>query len=151
MRFFEDLSVGDIYEFGDYEVHRDEILEFAEQYDPQWFHTDPERAEAESMYGGVIASGWHTTAMTMRLLVDGFLSDSAALGAKGVDELRWWKPVYPGDTLTIENEVLELTPETDDRGLAEIRTTTYAERESGEVEKVCSFVGLVMFVRRDSE
>ncbi|WP_411966716.1 MaoC family dehydratase [Haloferax sp. YSSS75] len=151
MRFFEDLSVGDIYEYGDYTVTEDEILEFAEQYDPQWFHTDPERAEAESMYGSVIASGWHTTAMTMRLNVDGFLGDSVALGAKGVDELRWWKPVYPGDTLSIENEIVDTTVETEDRGLAKIKTTTYAERTSGEVEKVCSFVGLVMVARRPEE
>ncbi|KAB1194029.1 acyl dehydratase [Haloferax sp. MBLA0076] len=151
MRFFEDLSVGDIYEYGDYTVTESEILEFAEQYDPQWFHTDPERAKAESMYGGVIASGWHTTAMTMRMNVDGFLGDAAALGAKGVDELRWWKPVYPGDTLRIDNEVVDKTVESEDRGLAEIKTTTYAERESGEVEEVCSFVGLVMFARRSGE
>ena len=151
MRFFEDLSVGDVYEYGDYAVTEDEILEFAEQYDPQWFHTDPERAKTESMYGGVIASGWHTTAMTMRLNVDGFLGDSVSLGAKGVDELRWWKPVYPGDTLRIENEIVDKTVETEDRGLAKIKTTTYAERESGAVEKVCSFVGLVMVARRNEE
>ncbi|WP_416841176.1 MaoC family dehydratase [Haloferax sp. DFSO52] len=151
MRFFEDLSVGDIHEYGAYEVTEDEILEFAEQYDPQWFHTDPERADAESMYGGVIASGWHTTAMTMRLNVDGFLEDLAALGAKGVDELRWWKPVYPGDTLSIENEVLDKTVETDDRGLARLQTTTYAERASGDTEKVCSFIGLMMVARRPEE
>ncbi|ELK51683.1 MaoC family dehydratase [Haloferax volcanii] len=151
MQFFEDFAAGDTHEFGAYDVTEAEVLEFAEQYDPQWFHTDPERAESESMYGGVIASGWHTTAMTMRLLVDGFLGDSAALGAKGVDELRWWKPVYPGDTLVVENEVLETTVETDSRGLVEIRTTTRAERESGEVEKVCSFVSYVMFARRDDD
>ncbi|ELZ81597.1 acyl dehydratase [Haloferax sp. Atlit-6N] len=148
MQFFEDFAVGDTHEFGEYDVTESEILEFAGRYDPQWFHTEPERAEAESMYGGVIASGWHTTAMTMRLLVDGFLADSASLGAKGVDELRWWKPVYPGDTLVVETEVLETTAETDDRGLVEIRTTTRAERESGEVEDVCSFVSYVMFARR---
>ncbi|AKU08881.1 MaoC family dehydratase [Haloferax gibbonsii] len=148
MQFFEDFAVGDTHEFGEYDVTESEILEFAGRYDPQWFHTEPERAEAESMYGGVIASGWHTTAMTMRLLVDGFLADSASLGAKGLDELRWWKPVYPGDTLVVETEVLETTAETDDRGLVEIRTTTRAERESGEVEDVCSFVSYVMFARR---
>ncbi|WP_148414278.1 MaoC/PaaZ C-terminal domain-containing protein [Haloferax sp. KTX1] len=151
MQFFEDFAVGDTDEFGEYDVTLSEVLEFAERYDPQWFHTDPERAEAESMYGGVIASGWHTTAMTMRLFVDGVLSDAASLGAKGVEELRWWKPVYPGDTLVVESEVLETTVETDDRGLVEIRTTTFAERESGEVELVCSFVSDVMVARRHGE
>ncbi|WP_410767212.1 MaoC family dehydratase [Haloferax sp. DFSO60] len=151
MRFFEDLSVGDTYEYGTYDVTEDEILEFAEQYDPQWFHTDPERAEEESMYGGLIASGWHTVAMTMRLIVDGYVGDMESLGAKGVDELRWWAPVSPGDALSIENEVLELTPESESRGLAKIKTTTYAERESGDVEKVCSFVGLSMFGRKRDE
>ncbi|MFC7128051.1 MaoC family dehydratase [Haloferax chudinovii] len=149
MQFFEDFAVGDTDEFGEYDVTLSEVLEFAERYDPQWFHTDPERAEAESMYGGVIASGWHTAAMTMRLFVDGVLSDAASLGAKGVEELRWWKPVYPGDTLVGESEVLETTVETDDRGLVEIRTRTFAERESGEVELVCSFVSDVMFARRN--
>ncbi|ELZ99387.1 MaoC family dehydratase [Haloferax sulfurifontis] len=149
MQFFEDFAVGDTHEFGEYDVTLSEVLEFAERYDPQWFHTDPERAEAESMYGGVIASGWHTASMTMRLFVDGVLSDAASLGAKGVEELRWWKPVYPGDTLVVESEVLETTVETDDRGLVEIRTRTFAERESGEVELVCSFVSDVMLARRN--
>ncbi|WP_424006068.1 MaoC family dehydratase [Haloferax denitrificans] len=149
MQFFEDFAVGDTDEFGEYDVTLSEVLEFAEQYDPQWFHTDPERAEAESMYGGIIASGWHTASMTMRLFVDSVLSDAASLGAKGVEELRWWKPVYPGDTLVVESEVLETTVETDDRGLVEIRTRTFAERESGEVELVCSFVSDVMVARRD--
>ncbi|EMA04688.1 MaoC family dehydratase [Haloferax denitrificans] len=149
MQFFEDFAVGDTDEFGEYDVTLSEVLEFAERYDPQWFHTDPERAEAESMYGGIIASGWHTASMTMRLFVDGVLSDAASLGAKGVEELRWWKPVYPGDTLVVESEVLETTVETDDRGLVEIRTRTFAERESGEVELVCSFVSDVMVARRD--
>ncbi|XVH31914.1 MaoC family dehydratase [Haloferacaceae archaeon DSL9] len=142
--FFEDIAAGDTTEFGEYQVSEDEIIEFADRYDPQWFHTDPDRAAAESMYGGLIASGWHTASVSMRLLVDGFLSESASLGAKGVDELRWYRPVRPGDTLYIRNEVLETTVETDDRGLVRAKTETYNQDD----EAVFSMIGLVMFARR---
>jgi acyl dehydratase len=142
--YFEDLSVGDTDTFGSYEVTSEEIREFAAQYDPQWFHTDPERATEESIYGGLIASGWHTTAMTMRMLVDEFLSQSAALGAKGVDELRWRRPVRPGDTLSVRTEIEKKEVESPDRGLAHVRIETLDD--DGEV--VCSMVGLTMFARR---
>lgn len=142
---YDDLSVGDQSSFGNYEVTREEMLSFAQQYDPQWFHTNPERAEAESPYGDLIASGWHTASMTMRMLVDNVLSESAAVGAKGVDELRWPAPVRAGDTLTCENEILSKDPEHPERGLVRIQTETF--RESG--EKVFSMVGLVMFLRQN--
>jgi len=107
VQHYEDLTVGDQEAFGRREVTREEILTFARQYDPQWFHTDPDRAASESPYGSVIASGWHTAAMTMRLLVDNVLSKAATVGAKGVDDLRWPTPVRPGDTLSCHNEVIE--------------------------------------------
>lgn len=141
--YFEDLEVGETIEFGEYDVTEDEIVEFAERYDPQFFHVDPERA-SETMYGGLIASGWHTASMTMRMLVDGFLSEAASMGAKGVDELRWYRPVRPGDVLTLRNEVLEKSVESDERGLAHVRTTT--TNQDG--EDVFSMVGLVMFGRK---
>lgn len=141
--YYEDLSVGDTFEGGTYHVTESEIIEFARTYDPQWFHTDPERA-AESIYGGLIASGWHTAAMTMRMLVDEVLSEVASIGAKGVDELRWWRPVRPGDTLSIRNEVLEIHPDGDGRGLVHVRTETIDE--DGTV--VYSMIGLVMVKRR---
>ncbi|WP_224335516.1 MaoC family dehydratase [Haloprofundus halobius] len=140
--YFEDLEAGATTEFGEYEVTEAEIVEFAERYDPQFFHVDPERAE-ETMYGGLIASGWHTASMTMRMLVDGFLSEAASLGAKGVDELRWYRPVRPGDVLTLRNEVLKKEVESDVRGLAHVRTTTTNQ----EGEAVFSMIGLVMFGR----
>ena len=143
--FFEDVSVGDRVEHGRYEVTREELLRFAEQYDPQWFHVDPERAAAESPYGGLIASGWHTAAMTMRLLVEGVFADAASIGAKGVDELRWWKPVRPGDTLRVECEVLETIPERPERGVVRARTETF----NGDDELVFSMVSDVMYRRRD--
>jgi acyl dehydratase len=104
--YFEDIAVGDTDEFGTYDVTEKEILEFAGQYDPQPFHTDPD-AVAETIYGGLIASGWHTCAMTMRLLVDGHFADSAAMGARGVEKLRFPRPVRSGDSLSVRTEVLE--------------------------------------------
>ncbi|MFB6118533.1 MaoC family dehydratase [Halosegnis sp.] len=109
MQYFEDMTVGDVAEFGAYEVTRDEIRSFAEQYDPQPFHIDAEAAE-ESPFGGLVASGWHTAAMCMRMLVDNYLSETASAGARGVRELKWIAPVRPGDTLTCRLEVLETDP-----------------------------------------
>ena len=146
--FYEDVAVGETTAHGSYEVTREEVLAFAERYDPQWFHTDPERAAAESPYGGVIASGWHTAAMTMRLLVESVLADAATVGAKGVDELRFGEPVRPGDELRIETEVLEKVPERPDRGLVRVRTRTFRE---GDGEEVFSMVGNVMYLRRGDE
>jgi acyl dehydratase len=145
--FFEDVEVGAVETHGDYEVTREEVLSFATQYDPQWFHTDPERAAEESPYGGVIASGWHTAAMTMRLLVECHLGDAATVGAKGVDDLRWRVPVRPGDTLRIENEVLEKDPERPDRGLTRARTRTFNQDDA----IVFSMIGNVMYLRRSDE
>ena len=146
-RYFEDFATGDTFELGTYHVTADEIRSFAEQYDPQWFHTDPERAREESMYGGLIASGWHTAAMTMRLLVDGLLADAASLGAKGVDDLRWRHPVFPGDTLSASVEVVETDPERPQRGLVRLGVTT--TNDSG--DEVFSMVGNVLFARRERE
>ncbi|MFC6989077.1 MaoC family dehydratase [Haloplanus sp. GCM10025708] len=113
--FLDDVDTWDGESYGEYEMTREEIVEFAEQYDPQWFHTDPERAK-DSIYDGLIASGWHTASASMRLFVDGFLSETATLGAKGVDRLRWPHPVYPGDVLTIHSEILDVDPIDDERG-----------------------------------
>jgi acyl dehydratase len=143
--YFEDLAVGDEWTSDDYEITQDEIIEFAEQYDPQWFHTDPERAAEESIYGSLIAAGFHTAAISTRLFVDCFLSDTATLGGKGIDKLRWHEPVRPGDRLSIRAEILELEAETDSRGLADIRIET--SNDDGEV--AFSMIALVMFARRD--
>lgn len=147
MRFFEDLSVGDIYEYGDYQVTESEILEFAEQYDPQWFHTDPERAESESIYGGLIASGWHTAAMTMRMIVDYHLQDAMALGALGVDDLRWPNPVFPGETLSVETEVTETrtTESYPDRGI--VKTFSRTVNQSGEPK--LEMTSIVLYAKRN--
>ncbi|MFC7250066.1 MaoC family dehydratase [Halomicroarcula sp. GCM10025324] len=143
MEYYEDLTVGDTTSFGTYDVTRDEIVSFAEQYDPQPFHTDADAAAA-SMFGGLVASGWHTAAMTMRLLVDNYLADSGAMGALGVDELRWPTPVEPGDVLSVRTEILDKDVWDDDRGrvASEITTTN----DDGAV--VLSMVAQVLWRRR---
>ena len=93
-RYFEDYPLGQIMEFGRVDVKQEEIIEFAQKYDPQYFHIDPQKAEY-SIFGGLIASGWHTASMVMRLMVEHYLSPKASLGSPGIDELRWLKPVYP--------------------------------------------------------
>ena len=105
-RYFEDYVAGSVHEFGTIAVEREEVLRFGRRYDPHDFHTDPEAAK-ESVYGGLIASGWHTAALMMRLYADHYLSHVASLGSPGVDKLRWLKPVRPGDELSIRVTVRE--------------------------------------------
>ncbi|MFB6311148.1 MAG: MaoC family dehydratase [Salinirussus sp.] len=112
MEYFEDITVGEVHEYGSYEVTETEIVEFAQQYDPQPFHVDP-AAAADSPFGGLIASGWHTASMCMRLYADNVLADRAGVGARGIDELRWRVPVRPGDELRIRTEVTD--KQADDR------------------------------------
>ena len=108
--FFEDFRVGDADEFGEQHVTQEAIIAFAKQFDPQPFHID-EAAAQRSVFGGIIASGWHTASLCMRMAVDRFLGPtSGSLGSPGIDELRWHKPVRPGDTLHLRIEVLEVTP-----------------------------------------
>ena len=109
MRYFEDFAVRQTFDLGSRKLEADEIVAFAREYDPQPFHTD-ERAAAATPFGGLIASGWHTAAVFMRLYCDGLLNDTASLGSPGVDELRWLHPVRPGDTLTGSLTVLETRP-----------------------------------------
>jgi acyl dehydratase len=106
MLHYEDIVVGSKSSFGSYEVTREEVIDFASKYDPQPFHLDDEAA-AQTYFGRLSASGWHTCAMTMRMLVENMkVNQQAGLGSPGVDEIRWLKPVYPGDTLRVEGEIL---------------------------------------------
>lgn len=143
--YWEDLTPGMIIDLGTYEVTREEILEFARRYDPQPFHTD-EEAAGESIFGGLIASGWHTCAMMMRLLCDGLLLRSASLGSPGVDEVRWLRPVRPGDTLGATMEVVESRASTSkpDRGV--IRSRWEVRNQQAEV--VMTMEGMGMYRRR---
>jgi acyl dehydratase len=118
MRYLEDLREGQVFELGEETVREQEILEFARRFDAQPFHVDPEAAK-RSMYGGLIASGWHTGSLFMGMLVRGLLHDVASLGAGGLDELRWLKPVRPNDKLRGRLTILSVRPSTKhpDRGV----------------------------------
>ena len=105
-RYFEDYVAGAVHEFGSIAVVQQEILDFGKRFVPLSYHTDPELAR-KSIYGGLIASGWHTAALMMRLYTDNYLSKVANLGSPGCDELKWDKPVFPGDELSIRVKVLE--------------------------------------------
>ena len=107
MQYYEDLEIGARQSFGRYDVTREEVLEFARKYDPQPFHLDDEAA-AKTHFGRLSASGWHTCAMAMAMMVENLTRNrQAGLGSPGMDNLRWAKPVFPGDTLRVESEVLE--------------------------------------------
>jgi acyl dehydratase len=123
-RWFEDYQVGTTESFGPVTVTEEEILDFARRYDPQPFHTDPTAAK-DGPFGGLIASGWHTASLMMRLLVDNYLSPASSLGSPGIDQLRWPNPVRPGDDLTMHIEVLEAraSQTRPDRGIVRTSTT----------------------------
>jgi acyl dehydratase len=144
-RYFEDYTPGDVYEFGTITATEPEIIEFARQFDPQYFHVHPEKA-VESRFGGIIASGWHTAGLAMRLYVDHFLSHVASLASPGVDDLRWPNPVRPGDTLRIRVAILEarLSRSKADRGV--VRATIEAINQKDEL--VLSMVGISIIGRR---
>src|SRR5438105_5852946 len=106
MRYFEDFHAGDIFDLGSVKITEEEIIAFARQFDPQPFHIDPERAR-DSIFGGLVASGWHTVSIFMRLFVDGVLNEAASIASPGVKEVRWLKPVRPGDVLRMRFIVVE--------------------------------------------
>ena len=143
--YLEDFQVGQVVELGSTTITRDEILDFATQYDPQPFHVDEAAAE-QSIYGGLIASGWHTVSLFMRLLVDGLLCRAASMGSPGVDEVRWLKPVRPGDTLLARGIIHAVIPSRSkpDRGI--LRTTYEMFNQDG--DRVLSMKGVGMFARR---
>ncbi|MGE3269674.1 MAG: MaoC family dehydratase [Chloroflexota bacterium] len=128
-RFFEEYVPGTVFEAGSFTVSETEIVEFARQYDPQVFHTDPEAARTLA-FGGLIASGWHTVALTMRQLIDEVFGETTGLGSPGVDEVRWLVPVRPGDTLNVTMQVLEARPSRSkpDRGLMRFRVEATNQR-----------------------
>lgn len=109
MRYFEDFSEGQVFELGEERITEAEILAFAQRYDPQAFHVDPEAARG-SLYKGLIASGWQTGSIYMGMMVRGLLKDAASLGSAGIDELRWLKPVRPGDTLRARLTITSVKP-----------------------------------------
>jgi acyl dehydratase len=146
MRYFEDLEIGAETHFGPYEVTREEVLEFARKYDPQPFHLSDEEA-AKTHFGRIAASGWHTCAMTMaviaRHVVDG---EQEGLGSPGVDELRWLKPVYPGDTLHVHGKIIEKTPSRSKPEIGSFRTETTVTNQDD--VPVMRFTSIVLIRRR---
>ena len=127
MQYFEDLEVGRRHAFGRYEVTRDEVIDFARKFDPQPFHLSDEAA-AQTHFGRLAASGWHTCAMTMAMLVkDIEACGTASLGSPGIDELRWLKPVHPGDILRCESEVIEkrVSQSRPEMGITKSRLTVF--------------------------
>ena len=132
MKYWEDFQVGERAELGRHTFSEDEILEFGRRYDPQPFHVDVENAR-QNAFGGLIASGWHTMAIFMRLYVDAILLDSASLGSPGVEELRWLKPVRPGDTLTGRSRVLWTKPSERDPGRGTVFSESELVNQDGEV------------------
>jgi acyl dehydratase len=145
MRYFEDFQVGQVHELGSYVVPREEILAFARQFDPQPFHLD-EEAGRQSIFGSIIASGWHTAAICHRLLVESLLKDSASMGSPGLDELRWLLPVKPGDTLSARIEVLAVTPSRSKPDRGSLKTRMEVRNQRGEV--VMTEGATVLFRRR---
>ena len=146
MIYFEDLEVGAETDFGTYEVTRDEVLEFARKYDPQPFHLSDEEA-AKTHFGRIAASGWHTAAMTMAVIARHVVAhEQAGLGSPGIDELRWKKPVYPGDTLYVRGQILEKTPSRSKPEIGSFRTQTTVTNQNGET--VMTFISIVLIRRR---
>ena len=146
MKYLEDMEVGAETYFGETEVTREEVLEFARKYDPQPFHLSDEEA-AKTHFGKIAASGWHTTAMTMGMLVRYMEQNpQASLGAAGIDELRWKIPVYPGDTLRAWGKVLEVTPSRSKPDIGTIRTQTTVKNQDDRI--VMTFTSIVLMRRR---
>ena len=144
MRYWEDIKEGEVVQLGSRTLDKDRMVAFAREFDPQPFHTDEKAAEA-SIWGGLIASGWLTGSVLMRIFNDGYLKDTAGLGSPGIDELRWLKPVRPGDTLTGRLTVLETAASRSkpDRGI--VRSLMEVLNQHGEIVMTTKGVN---FVRR---
>ena len=143
--YWDDFTPGWSYESPPRALSAQEIVRFAREYDPQVFHTDPEAAKATS-FGGLIASGWQTCGVMMRLMCDGYLVESACLGSPGLEELRWLKPVRPGDALRLRSTALEQTPSQKHANRGTVKFRWEALNQDGEV--VCAIVGRQLFRRR---
>jgi acyl dehydratase len=144
-RFLDDYKAGDRSRSAETSVSAGDIIAFARQFDPQPFHLDPEAAK-RSLFGTHVASGWHMTALAMRLIVESDLQPAGGVIGRGVDELRWPNPLKPGDRVHVENEVLEVIPSTSkpDRGTLKVRTQLVTQ--DGKV--VMSFIALLVVPRR---
>ncbi len=146
MIYFEDMEVGAERVFGSYDVTREEVLEFAQKYDPQPFHLSDEEA-AKTHFGRIAASGWHTCAMVMAVIARAVVDDGqAGLGSPGVDELRWMKPVYPGDRITVAGKVVDKTPSRSKPEIGSVRTETTVTNQDD--VPVMRYTSIVLMRRR---
>jgi acyl dehydratase len=146
MIYFEDLELGAETYYGSYKVTREEVLEFAYKYDPQPFHISDEAA-AKTHFGRIAASGWHTAAMTMAVIARYVVRhEQAGLGSPGIDDLRWRKPVYPGDTLHVRGTLVEKTPSRSRPNMGSFRTDTVVTNQDD--QPVMSFTSIVLIRRR---
>lgn len=141
---FENFEIGQVQTFGAYEVTKEEIIEFAEKYDPQFFHLDEEKAR-ESLFGGLCASGWHTCAMTMSMLVENMKTRGKSLGSPGIDALRWKHPVFPGDILSVRMEVIDLIKPKSRNDVGFVVSQTTVSTQNG--VEVMEFVSKGIFPR----
>ena len=147
-RYFEDYRPGITCTYGDTVVTEDAVIAFAREFDPQSIHLDADAA-AEGPFHGLIASGWHTAAIMMRILVENFLNDAASLASPGVDELRWLKPVRPGDRIAVRFTVLDARPSESkpDRGVVRTGIEVLNQKD----ETVMTLIGLNMIRRRPAK
>ena len=144
--FWEDFPAGLVRDIGSFAVTREAVLAFAHEFDPQPFHTDDEAAQA-SLFGGLCASGWHTCAMAMRLMCDSYLLEAASLGSPGIENLRWLKPVFPGDTLGGTMTVLEARTMASKPHVGLVRSAWEIRNQHGQT--VLTMEGWGMFRRRE--
>jgi acyl dehydratase len=146
--YFEDFQPGQEIDLGARHVSEAEIIDFARQYDPQPFHVDPDAAAA-SIYGGVIASGWHTCSMMMRMVVDGLMCSSSSMGSPGLDGVRWLRPLRAGDTIRVRylTTAVKASNSRPDRGV--VWSKWIATNQHG--EDVCTIEGMGMFGKRPPE
>lgn len=140
--YFENIDPGAVFDLGSRMVSEEEILAFAREFDPQPFHIDPDAA-AQSIFGGIIASGWHTCSLTMRLMVDNFLSRAASLGSPGVEQIRWLRPVRPGDTISARIVVLEVRASQSKPDRGAVRMRTEVTNQHGELVMSMESTGLI--------
>jgi acyl dehydratase len=150
-RFFEDYEAGRVYEFGTITVSEAEIIDFAKQFDPQYFHIDPEKAKA-SRFGGIVASGWHTISLAMRLFVDHYISHAASLASPGAEDIRWPNPVRPGDALRIRVAILDARPSRSkpDRGIVRARIEALNQKDELVLTRISHKCSGAMTWRRHS-
>jgi acyl dehydratase len=144
--YWEDFKVGEVHQIGEKRVDMDEMIAFAKQFDPQPFHVD-ETAAKVSMYGGLIASGWHTVALVMRMMCDSYMLDSASLGSPGVENLKWLKPVRPGDTIRAQRTTLEVRASASRPEMGLVKTRWDVFNQNG--EQVMAMEGYGLFRRRN--